>query len=940
MGVAVHTLPPADDMSEEEVFRLVRGVAKQPPKEKEAATEEAPGASDQPPPSTAAEEVAPEASASPAVEAKDEDVPPAEKMEDLSLDDDNDSLKEAPPEPMDTHNDAYKIPQGRPGSLLPKADTSLEQDTRTSFVQPGQEVEIVHELMLVSLGLGQYRASDGATTIFEQDGLFHDDAEVMDISASQPATPVPKHARGPSVEESIQSNAEVAALEQRAEDTPSEHAATPTEKQVTPPIDTTASFDQNTPTPAQGATTREQGATSSAEQTLDEERDAPAKVATPSETHDGPRPSSPEEASPDQVSADSEPTKPDQASADSEPNEPTKPDQPSGDTESIKPDADKPSQSDEGTFLSVPPLPSRTPSPIADPSPEPQVQPQAQPESKTAPPPLPPRLPPRPKAGSVAAPAASTSQAAQPSSGVGWSAPKKFFGSLVSGLGGQKSPMNSASKAPPNGPDSSASQQDSAQTTSGPAQGESKLPKPKEPVKPNEIFHYDARSRAIIFQTLRSMGLEAVNVYQGEKVLAQSIYFLVQEGQRVAKERGKGDIFGSDSSDSRGAWMNRASSKVLARERNKGNWGKWAAAGVGFTLAGVLTGGLAAPILAPVLVGLGAGYLATTGGVVLMGTLLGLGGGGLAGYRVERRLRGLDRFRFEVVETPAAEAGVTIPSLHATICVSGLLTDASQQTAPWKSALAYLIPDPRDIYAVQFETDLMVEAGTGLQRYVTSQLIRSGGTHAATEVIKTTAFAGLAALTLPLTVMSVASAALDSTFMRAKTKAHKAGLVLAETLRNEVQGHRPVVLIGVSLGVTTVLSALVELAAKDPESDAQLIDSVYLVGGPTIPSTRTIKKARSVVARRFVNAWSSKDMVCGIAAFLGSGLDIQDLRDGKVPRVLGSGPIELGVEEDDLGRPVKAVENIDVSEVISSHSQLNDEGHLAAVLARCNAFVG
>ena len=393
--------------------------------------------------------------------------------------------------------------------------------------------------------------------------------------------------------------------------------------------------------------------------------------------------------------------------------------------------------------------------------------------------------------------------------------------------------------------------------------------KPKAPTKPNELCHYDARARAVIFATSQAMGMEGIDVYQGEKALAQAIFFLLSEGRQAAEEKADGGDPLADlpRQDARGAWMNKVSESTVEKEKRKVNWGKWAATGAGFAIGGViigLTGGLAAPVIAPALVGLtGVSFLATTSGIVLMGTLLGLGGGGLAGYRVQQRLRGLESFEFVGIRNQAREAGLAIPSLHATICVSGLLLKEEDQVKPWEEALKRTV-DSRDIYAIKSETKMMVEAGTGLRGYVLDQILRAGGKRAAQEVIKHTALAGFAALTLPLTVMGAASAALDGVFVRAKTKAHKAGLVLAETLRKEVQGHRPVVLIGTSLGCTTILAALVELA-KTPCENAHLIDSVFLISGPMTPSPSTLRKARSIVSRRFVNAYSSKDMVSPVA---------------------------------------------------------------------------
>ncbi|GAC99030.1 hypothetical protein PHSY_006627 [Pseudozyma hubeiensis SY62] len=466
----------------------------------------------------------------------------------------------------------------------------------------------------------------------------------------------------------------------------------------------------------------------------------------------------------------------------------------------------------------------------------------------------------------------------------------------------------------------------------------------KQPVKPNEVCHYDARARSLIFVAVTAMGIPARQVWMAEKVMAQTIFFIMSEGDRAsASKTGKGIVeqlptgasldarTGSITQASqRSEYMNQHSGSVVQREREKVTWGKWAAMGGGFIAGGLvigLTGGLAAPLIAPALVGLtGVSFLATSGGIIMLGTLFGLGGGGLAGYRVERRLRGVSSFSFAELATEARKAGVAIPSLHATICSSGLILEAEQQVTPWTHVFEGA-KDNRDAFAIECEADMMKEAGQGLRSYMLDNLLRTGGTKAAEEVVKKTALAGIAAITLPLSVFNAASATLDGVFVRAKTKAHKAGLILAETLRNEVQGHRPVVLIGTSLGAATILTALTELA-KDPENTSHLVDSVFLISAPITPSNSTLRKVRSIVQRRFVNVFSSKDMVCGIAAWLGSGVSVEELRAGKVPRVAGSRAID----------DVPGLENVNVSDIISSHFEVNDQDKLTAILARCGAL--
>ncbi|SAM75433.1 uncharacterized protein UBRO_01388 [Ustilago bromivora] len=466
----------------------------------------------------------------------------------------------------------------------------------------------------------------------------------------------------------------------------------------------------------------------------------------------------------------------------------------------------------------------------------------------------------------------------------------------------------------------------------------------KQPVKPNEVCHYDARARSLIFVAVTAMGISARQVWMAEKIMAQTIFFIMSEGDKASvSENGKSIVeqlpagasldarTGSITQASqRSEYMNQHSGSVVQREREKVTWGKWAAMGGGFLAGGLiigLTGGLAAPLIAPALVGLtGASFLATSGGIIMLGTLFGLGGGGLAGYRVERRLRGVSSFSFAELVTEARKAGVAIPSLHATICCSGLILDTEQQIKPWMQIFEGA-KDGRDAFAIECEADMMKEAGQGLRSYMLDNLIRTGGTKAAEEVVKKTALAGIAAITLPMTVFNAASATLDGVFVRAKTKSYKAGLILAETLRNEVQGHRPVVLIGTSLGAATILTALTELA-KDPERTSHLVDSVILISAPITPSPSTLRKVRTIVQRRFVNVFSSKDMVCGIAAWLGSGISVEELRSGKLPRVAGSRAID----------DVPGMENINVSDIISSHFELHEVDKLSAILARCGAL--
>lgn len=372
--------------------------------------------------------------------------------------------------------------------------------------------------------------------------------------------------------------------------------------------------------------------------------------------------------------------------------------------------------------------------------------------------------------------------------------------------------------------------------------------KAKQAVKPNDVCHYDARARAIIFTAGAALGVESKVVYDSEKALGQvsrrepemtssssSLPLLARADDPLchggSSQLSQGARQEGPSARARGAERRRLSHRrrpyrldeqgaqgvrrcphakltdalSLAQggsdaveESKKSNWKKWAAASGGFAIGGVIlgvTGGLAAPLVVPALAGLtGITFLATSGGVIMLGALVGVTGGGLAGYRVHRRLRGLESFEFQPVKTAAREAELNIASLHATICVSGLLLREEEQldawTGPWTRST-----ESRDVYVVSSvstratagggpnsdttpflqEAKLMAEAGQSLRRYVLASVTKQVGSRAAQEVAKRTVLAPLAALTLPVTVAGALGAGLDSLFVRAKSKAVKQG---------------------------------------------------------------------------------------------------------------------------------------------------------------------
>ena len=115
-----------------------------------------------------------------------------------------------------------------------------------------------------------------------------------------------------------------------------------------------------------------------------------------------------------------------------------------------------------------------------------------------------------------------------------------------------------------------------------------------------------------------------------------------------------------------------------------------------------VTGGLAGPAIAAGIASLGVVSSATAATAIAMLTtvkaaaaLFGVGGGGLAAYKMKKRTQGLTEFhiRRENIEQNVYEGAsdesirrgiqASLPQLHTTICISGWLKDKSDYQRPW-----------------------------------------------------------------------------------------------------------------------------------------------------------------------------------------------------------------------------------------------------------------
>ncbi|KAI9254675.1 hypothetical protein BY458DRAFT_480852 [Sporodiniella umbellata] len=354
-------------------------------------------------------------------------------------------------------------------------------------------------------------------------------------------------------------------------------------------------------------------------------------------------------------------------------------------------------------------------------------------------------------------------------------------------------------------------------------------------------MNYDARSRRFLLELEHLLDLSRGDLNSVERSVSQQIYYALEEQEQ----------------------KNDASSSSIKKALKKGAQNnkalRWAATGAGIVGGGAiiaLTGGLAAPLLAPFLVGItGAGFFATAGGVALVTSLFGLTGGGLAGWKMHRRMKGISEFEFtRILNDPDLPP---IPSLHCTICVSGFLMEENDAKAPWESAFTGKHGNNNDIFCLEYEKNELLQLGYSFQKFVRDSAVKYAGI----EVAKTTMLkAVFAAVALPATILKVADV-IDNPWQIAADRSKKAGLVLADVLQEKVQGNRPCNLIGYSCGCLVIWNCLLELQKR---GCVRMIDHVVMMGAPiSIEDQAEWLAAESVVTGDFVNCYSTRDWVLG-----------------------------------------------------------------------------
>ena len=396
------------------------------------------------------------------------------------------------------------------------------------------------------------------------------------------------------------------------------------------------------------------------------------------------------------------------------------------------------------------------------------------------------------------------------------------------------------------------------------------------------LEHYIAPSRVLLLYLTSSLHLSLSVLTKDEEKVAHGLL-------EAAKE-----LSGASETQKKAA-ENQASRK----------WKVGLASVAGAAIIGV-TGGLAAPLVAAgvgsVMGGLGlgataaAGYLGSVAGsTVLVGGLFGAYGGRMTGQMMDNYAREVEDFaflpvrgarkRFEGKEEAAAEESGH-RRLRVAIGISGWLTEKEEAVTPWR-----VLGKGFEVFALRWELEALMNLGNSMTAMVSS----AAWGYAKSEIIKRTIFADMMGALWPLGLLKI-SRVVDNPFSVAKSRADKAGEVLADALVNKAQGERPVTLVGYSLGARVIYSCLMSLARR---RSFGLVESVVFIGAPTPSTTAEWRVLRSVVSGRLVNVYSVNDYVLGF--------------------LYRTSSIQYGVAGLQKVDGVSNVENIDVTETVSGH---------------------
>ncbi|KAI6179275.1 hypothetical protein M3Y98_00592800 [Aphelenchoides besseyi] len=300
-----------------------------------------------------------------------------------------------------------------------------------------------------------------------------------------------------------------------------------------------------------------------------------------------------------------------------------------------------------------------------------------------------------------------------------------------------------------------------------------------------------------------------------------------------------------------------------------------ASAGIGGILIGV-TGGLAAPLgwFEVILLAAGTGFLiggtvsgiATTAGAAAIGSLFGIAGAGISGYKMSKRVGAIEEFVIEDLSDGE--------SLHCVLCVSGWIDEGDGEDAfktQWKH-----LQMAQEQYTLRYESKYLIELGKAIEYFMSFAV-----SYAIQHTLMETALAGLmTAIAWPLVLISSAEV-INNPWNVCVSRATEVGEQLAEVLLTRAHGRRPITLIGFSLGARVLYHCLLTMSKR--EHFQGIIQDVVLLGAPVSASTKEWQQISKVVGGRIINGYCETDW---LLRFLYRTMSIQFAIAGTAPVIV------------------------------------------------------
>jgi hypothetical protein len=347
---------------------------------------------------------------------------------------------------------------------------------------------------------------------------------------------------------------------------------------------------------------------------------------------------------------------------------------------------------------------------------------------------------------------------------------------------------------------------------------------------------YDSRSRTLLIHFAQSIGITKLEVYQFERRITDSLE--VDEAFEIINNNQ--------------TWNE---SDILKEHKKKQRNSKIIKIALA-TAAGGLVIGLSAGALAPVIgaglaaglttIGIGGtgGFLAGAGGTAIIAT-----GGVMSGMRagknaMSHRVGSVKTFEFIPLHNNRR--------VNLIITVSGWMSGEMDDVRLPFSTVDQVMGD---LYSLLWEPEMLTSMGQTINILANEILTQS-----IQQILGSTLLITLmAGLQLPM-MLSKLGYLLDNPWNNSLDRAWRSGKVLADTLRRNKLGVRPITLVGFSLGARLIYSCLLHLAKS---GDYGIVENVFLFGSPTVMHDDEMAQARSVVSGRFVNGYMKQDWILG-----------------------------------------------------------------------------